>query len=539
MAELTPGSTESPLTQAPPEPTARPTSYSCPSGDPRGQGQPGAMLQFADSADNAIARWQGLGRPGVEEVNLATLCGGCIVTWVSPALTSLAEQTSLVLTTAEQSWVGSMQLLASVLGPAPAVFLVRLYGCRATLMAVATVYACGWVLVAAMRSVQVLLVGRFVLGLAMGATFAVLPIYTGEIAQAEVRGVLGSFFMLFFTSGFLLEYSVGPFVSYLALALLSGALPLALLAGLLLVPDSPRQLLARGRVDEARAALAWLRNCSGEEVSTELELIKASEKARAQDKEKSSFQHLATRGNLKALALCLALCFFQQMSGATALATYTQTIFAASGAGISPTLSTIVTGVSMVLAGIASCLLIDLVGRRPLIFVSSAGVASSMILLGTYFHMKEIGDVSKYGVLPITCAIGFNIFYGIGWGPVPMTVAAEVFSGEVKERAVFLTMACLNFLGFLNARFFLEVAERVGMGPCFWFFGGCSLAGALAAFLCTLPRAYLESWEHMTWSSERDVCERMVLEKQQVSAGKEEAGSVWPQWVAALIGNVP
>lgn len=91
--------------------------------------------------------------------------------------------------------------------------------------------------------------------------------------QSRIRGALGSFLQLLVVVGFLFEYSIGPYVSYMQLAIVSACVPIVFAVSFFFFPESPYYLLAKGKREEATKALQWLRRQRRDEVQAELNAI--------------------------------------------------------------------------------------------------------------------------------------------------------------------------------------------------------------------------------------------------------------------------
>lgn len=112
------------------------------------------------------------------------------------------------------------------------------------------------------------------------------------------------------------------------------------------------------------------------------------ERAKKREVRKLKTKELVTAGNLKPLAISLGLMFFQQLSGINAVMFYSVSIFRLAGSTIDSNLATIVLGVVNICATIFSNALIDRLGRKVLLYMSSVGMIISLSIFGGYFYMK-------------------------------------------------------------------------------------------------------------------------------------------------------
>lgn len=277
-------------------------------------------------------------------------------------------------------------------------------------------FTVGWLLVIFATNLTMLLVGRFLLGIAGGAFCVAAPTYTGEIAQSSIRGTLGSYFQLMMVIGILLVYIVGSYVSVFILNLICAVIPLVFGGIFVFMPETPTYLIAKGKKEEAAKSLRWLR---GDEYDISQELAELQEQHEDDQKNKISFYAaLGRRSTKKALFISLGLMFFQQMSGVNAVIFFTKGIFESANTGIDSGVATIIVGVMQVISVLVSSIIVDKAGRRLLLLPSALAMSITTALLGTYFFMKEknADSVSSLGWLPVASLCGFIILFSIGFG---------------------------------------------------------------------------------------------------------------------------
>lgn len=201
---------------------------------------------------------------------MSVMAAGCCIAWPSPALKMLnSADAPFKLNEGEDSWIVSLKNLGNILAPLPTGWLMGRIGRRATLLASAVPFVASWALVLVFETAPLIYMARVLGGLGVGVAFTVAPIYLGEIADTEVRGALGTLLQAMLYCGILLEYCVGPYVSYHMLALVSGCVPVLFAVLFFFMPESPHWLLQRGRREDARQSLRWLRG-TGEQVRTPL-----------------------------------------------------------------------------------------------------------------------------------------------------------------------------------------------------------------------------------------------------------------------------
>lgn len=121
-----------------------------------------------------------------------------------------------------------------------------------------------------------------------------------------------------------------------------------------------------------------------------------------------------------------------QFSGSTALCTYAATIFKESGSTINPNYSAIVMGVNQLIGTIFASTVVDRMGRKSLLLISSAGSTLFIIVTGVYCYLHTYGyDVSFLTVLPIISLSGTVVVSSIGMLPIPLVIVSEVLPQKV------------------------------------------------------------------------------------------------------------
>ena len=180
----------------------------------------------------------------------------------SPTLKQLSDE-GILDTESKQSWFGSIVTIGAIVGGPVAGFLVEKLGRKTTILSCCVPYSVGWLLLVIggyfTNAYQVLYLARFICGLGTGMTSLCVPLYIGEIATKEVRGMLGAGFQLSVTVGVLSAYSFGLFLPWRWLAIVGSAFSAALVIAMLFMPETPHWQVGQKNKNEAMASLRWLR----------------------------------------------------------------------------------------------------------------------------------------------------------------------------------------------------------------------------------------------------------------------------------------
>ena len=368
-----------------------------------------------------------------------------------------------------QEWIVSSMMAAAALGSGVAGRISFRLGRRRALLAASLLFVVGSGLCALAPSVAVLIVGRVLLGLAVGIAAFAAPLYISEISQESVRGAMISFYQLMVTLGIFLAYVTDSLLAYgghwrWMLGLM--AVPAALFcAACLFLPDSPRWLMMRGERSRASQVMRLLR-VSPAEADAEIRDI-------AQELKRGGSNGLAFfRSNpnfRRSVLLGVALQVMQQVTGINVLMYYAPKIFQAAHFGVSAaTWATALIGlVNMAATGLAIAF-IDRWGRRPLLVLSCAIMTAAMLMAG---GLAAIGGESTLilGGMVVALLL-FVAGFAIGAGPMVWTLCSEIQPLRGRDFGI----ACSTFTNWaanwLVSNIFLSVMAALGQSWTFWLF---------------------------------------------------------------------
>jgi MFS family permease len=274
-------------------------------------------------------------------------------------------------------------------------------GRKPILIVVAFLYALSALLSAFSVSYDMLWISRMIGGVAFGAALILAPLYIAEIAGAQNRGklvatqqlnIMLGFFVAFLSNYFFNEYSSGyEFITKENLwqwMLGVEALPaLVYFCFLFYVPKSPRWLYAQNRKEEGRKVLELLHG--KEMASTESEAIEKN-LDKEKNVEKASFAELLKPALRFIVVLGLIIGILQQASGINAIYFYATSIFKLTGIGTGNAFAQgAILGLISVICAVIAMVLMDRVGRRPLMLFGIAGISASLLLCSYEFGQAK------------------------------------------------------------------------------------------------------------------------------------------------------
>ena len=390
---------------------------------------------------------------------------------ISAALLYIAPEFGL--SSGTKQVVVAALLLGAAVGAIGGGTVVDRLGRRRTLVLVSAVFTLASLLSAASVDAGMLIGSRIVLGLAIGTSSLVVPTYIAEIAPPDLRGRLVSMNQLMITIGIFASYLVGyAFADSQGWRWMLGlaAVPsVAMLVGLFLLDESPRWLLARGRVEDARAVL--LRTRSAEDA--ESEIAEMSEAMR--EESRFSYRDLFRPTLRPAVLLGIAVAATNQLVGVNAVIYYAPTILNQAGMGKSAAiLSSVGIGAVNVAFTTAALLLVDRLGRRPLLIGGTSVVVVVLFGLGAVYLLPSVqglGLVLTAGLMLYEAAFAASLGIAI-W-----LVNSEVFPTAVRGKAASAGTVTHWGLDFLISISVLTIINAVTETGLFWLYGVLGILG--------------------------------------------------------------
>ena len=297
-----------------------------------------------------------------------------------------------------------------------------------------------------------------------------LQIYIAEIASPRLKGLFGACNQLFTTIGIFLSLGLGALADnadsfsyfYVSLAILG---LIALFEVLMLFTcETPRWLYSIQRNLEANKNLNLLRGQRAN-ISKEIRGIQLALQNQKKLSVKEILMEFKNRSVYHPFLLVLMLMFFQQFSFINAAIYYAATIFQNAGVENAPLVSALSIGGVQIVATVISVILVDLLGRKILLIISSVGMSLSSLVLGIQFLItdticggftgsKTTSDhavcQNNIGWLAIVASVIFIVAFSLAWGPVPWLMMSELLPLRVRSLggslATFVNWGCATIV---------------------------------------------------------------------------------------------
>jgi sugar porter (SP) family MFS transporter len=380
------------------------------------------------------------------------------------------------LTALQKGVITASLSVGAMIGAMAAGRLADRFGRRQTIMIAAVVVIAGTIGCALAGSWPVLMVTRGVIGIGVGCSSATVPAYLAELAPAKARGALASLNQVFIVSGiliaFLTDYALASGHNWRGMFLGALVPAVILLAGLSLLPETPRWLLNAGREAEARAVLG--RTHPGADIDAEVAAIR--DVLRADAEPKGRVRDLTARWIRPMLIVAMILAVGQQFSGVNAINAYFPTMLVSLGFTTRVALlSAVALGVTKLLFTVWELFVVDRWGRKPLLITGATIMVVALTAAG--FVIKNVHDKDTLGWLTLVLLILYLAGYELGWGATVWVMIGEIFPLRVRAAGTAVATTVLwAATGIVTAVFpTMSAKNHLGIGGSMFVFAGVSL----------------------------------------------------------------
>ncbi|WP_437131992.1 sugar porter family MFS transporter [Bacillus atrophaeus] len=372
------------------------------------------------------------------------------------------------LTTLTEGLVVSMLLLGAIFGSALSGTCSDRWGRRKVVFVLSIIFIIGALVCALSQNITMLIASRVILGLAVGGSTALVPVYLSEMAPTKIRGTLGTMNNLMIVTGILLAYIVNylftPFEAWRWMVGLAAVPAVLLLIGIAFMPESPRWLVKRGREDEAKKIME-ITHDHQEDIEMELAEMKQGES----EKKETTLDLLKAKWIRPMLLIGVGLAIFQQAVGINTVIYYAPTIFTKAGLGTSASvLGTMGIGVLNVIMCITAMILIDRIGRKKLLIWGSVGITLSLAALSAV--LLSLGLSTSTAWLTVVFLGVYIVFYQATWGPVVWVLMPELFPSKARGAATGFTTLVLSATNLIVSLVFPLMLSAMGIAWVFTIF---------------------------------------------------------------------
>ncbi|MGV0038575.1 sugar porter family MFS transporter [Mycobacterium colombiense] len=372
------------------------------------------------------------------------------------------------LSTRQQELLTTMVVIGQIAGALGAGVLANVIGRKRSVVLILFAYTIFALLAAFSVSLPMLLAARLLLGLTIGVTVVVVPVYVAESAPTAVRGSLLTAYQLAIVSGLIVGYLTGYLLAgthswrwMLGLACVPAMLLLPLM---IRMPDTARWYVLKGRLDDARSAL--LRVEPTAQVDDELAEIGRALSEAAPDA-RGGFTEMLRPPYLRATAFVVVLGFLIQITGINAIIYYSPRIFEAMG--FTGNFALLGLPALLQVAGLAAVgaalLLVDRVGRRPILLWGTAMMIVADVVLMAVFGQGFGGAIAGFAGILL-----FIIGYTMGSGSLGWVYASESFPSRLRSIGSSTMLTSNLVANAIIAAVFLSLLHSLGGAGTFALF---------------------------------------------------------------------
>lgn len=397
-----------------------------------------------------------------------------------------------------QGWFVSAALIGCIIGVIFSGELSDRLGRKTPLLLSAAFFLLSAIGCAYMPTLNMVIAARLLGGIGIGIASNVVPLYISEIAPANVRGRLVTYYQFAITLGILIAYLANYGLENYARSAAEGALfkneiwramfgvgaipALLFLLGLFIVPESPRWLIQKGRKAEGMDIMRRITGSTPEDVSSE-------QSAQAHQ---GSYKELFAPGMRKALLIGILLPLFSQFSGINAIVYYGPSILSNAGVSLSNSLiSQIIFGVANMLFTLLAIWKVDSWGRRPLYLWGTAGATITLIATGICFYTG-----ATTSIFLLVCILGFLACFAFSIGPLKFVVASEIFPNAIRGRALAISIMTMWVADTIVGSLTPVLLAKLGNAGTFWFFAFFCIVAYVVVYKL-LPETKGQSLEHI------------------------------------------
>ncbi|KAI0389491.1 high-affinity glucose transporter RGT2 [Xylariaceae sp. FL0594] len=372
----------------------------------------------------------------------------------------------LDVTPSQSSGIVSILSAGTFFGALGSPFFADYIGRRLALIASTCVFCLGVALQTAATAIPLFLAGRFFAGLGVGLISALIPLYQSETAPKWIRGAIVGAYQFAITIGLLLAAIINNATKdrldtgcYRIPIAIQFAWAIILIAGMLVLPETPRYLIRKGNNAEAARSLGRLRRLAPDHpaITSELEEIRANHEYEM-SLGSSSYLDCFRGPMIKRQLTGMGIQALQQLTGINFIFYYGTQYFKNSGID-NPFTIQVITSVINVVSTLPGLYAVDKFGRRPLLLWGAVGMCVGQLIvavLGTTTTGQDaLGNVIVFNAPAQKASIAFIaiyiFFFASTWGPLAWVVTGEIYPLKTRAKSLSISTASNWLLNFVIA----------------------------------------------------------------------------------------
>jgi SP family sugar:H+ symporter-like MFS transporter len=388
------------------------------------------------------------------------------------------------------------------------------YGRRNVMIAAAVLFILSALGAGAAATSAEFILARLVGGLGVGAASVLAPVYISEVAPAAVRGRLTTIqqimIIIGLTGSFVVNWLIAQWAGSSTTVVMGHpawrwmfwvqVVPSAIfLFSLMMIPESPRFLVAKGRTEKAEAVLARLFG-----VAAAKDKVAEISASLAADHHQPRLSDLLDRGRVRPIVWAgVGLAVFQQLVGINVVFYYGAVLWQSVGFSEADSLKiNILSGSLSIVSCLVSMGFVDRIGRKPILLFGSIGMTLTLATVGFAFSSATLVDGQAHlsqwaGITALVAANLYVVFFNGTWGPVMWVMLGEMFPNQIRGSGLAVSGFSQWVANFAISLSFPIAAATVGLVPTYGFYA----ASALVSFFFVRAMVHEtrgRELEHMT-----------------------------------------
>ncbi|KAG7160828.1 Facilitated trehalose transporter Tret1-2-like 2 [Homarus americanus] len=384
-------------------------------------------------------------------------------------------------------------------------WLVATIGRKTAMMLLVLPYTLAWCLVALAVNPTMLLAGRVVHGICIGATFVSASTYVIELPDTSIRGAVATIPNVGLSLGFIITPSLGLVLRWYEIAFVGLAIIVAHTIVMAFLPESPSFLAIKGQEKKAKQILLKLRGPSAN-VDEELQTLCEENKEKAKEPLVKVLQEPIIQ---RSVGIVVTLFFVQNFCGLMVFSVNMTRIFLEAGSTMSEHVASILVFLVQAAGTILACIYLDRFGRRICLVFSLAVMTICLVTMGVYHYFQDAtmfetdsivknitgvvtnddmdersAPTSYYTWVPLLCLMVYMFTSSCGAGPVPALLNAEYFPTAVRAQLSGLCMVLGSMLNFAALQLFTPMQVALTTAGLYWFYAAISIFGIFFTLIC-------------------------------------------------------
>lgn len=431
-------------------------------------------------------------------VTLSTLNYGVLVGWTSPVQHLLQSTThpalgDIPLSDNMIALAGAMVYCGATLGCCFWGLVANRVGRKPTSILIVLPYVVSWSLLCFTNNRNSLYLARMIGGIGNAGGVINTPMYIAEVCTPRLRDRLGPLLVVSSCVGTLYAYLCGWLLPFQVFNLVNLAIAVASLLLTFYLPESPVYYLKCNKLRLAKKSLVWLRHYKQDDPSHSRNLERELNLLESSFLNKDSLRpwhDLLIPSTRNALLLGFGLISGIQFSGIAMVTVNAASIFrlaqVTSSPPLSPHLSSLILASLQLLGSLAALYLVKRFNRKPLLVVTYACIALSLLILGAFYYMKAIDSpyLPLVSSVPLVSLSVYIISYYAAAGPVSFIILAQIFPAETRNLCMGLVVVYQHVLMFALIILFPLMRSGLGMYGCIWTYAIASCVTVVYIHFC-------------------------------------------------------